>query len=231
MRYNLIDFVRGTAFLLMLIHHYFHFNPNIVSMPEIVNILGTVSRTIFIILVGISMRLFKTKTKKLSLLDKIAFNGPYKKSYLILLSALIITFATYLFLPNNEIIFFGVLHFIAIATFIMKEFSSDISITILIGIISLIMSNYMITKRGSNNILHLILGGYTQTRFPIDIFPIFQWLPYVSFGIILGEYINKYNIDYGVIYEPIEFCGRNSLYLYILHVIPCIYWFSRKYKN
>jgi len=231
MRNNLIDFIRGIAFILMLTHHYYHFNPNSNLMPKIVANLGLISRTLFIILVGVSMRLFtKNNTSELTLLEKISFNGPYKKSYLILLSALMITFATYLFLPNNEIIFFGVLHFIAVATILMKEISSNLYITIFIGVISLIISEYMTTQTGSDNILHLIFGGYTRTRFPIDIFPLFQWLPYVSFGIVLGEYINKSDVDYDTIYEPIEYCGRNSLYLYVLHVIPCIYWLSTKYN-
>jgi uncharacterized membrane protein len=231
MRNNLIDFIRGIAFILMLTHHYYHFNPNSNLMPKIVANLGLISRTLFIILVGVSMRLFtKNDTSELTLLEKISFNGPYKKSYLILLSALMITFATYLFLPNNEIIFFGVLHFIAVATILMKEISSNLYITIFIGVISLIISEYMTTQTGSDNILHLIFGGYTRTRFPIDIFPLFQWLPYVSLGIVLGEYINKSDVNYDTIYEPIEYCGRNSLYLYVLHVIPCIYWLSTKYN-
>ena len=233
MRNNLIDFIRGIAFILMLIHHYHHFNPNSNLMPKIVSNLGIISRTLFIILVGVSMRLFAKKNNRstLTLLERISFNGPYKKSYLILLSALMVTFASYLFLPNSQIIFFSVLHFIAIATILMKEASSNLYITIIIGIISLIISEYMTTKNGSDNILHLIFGGYTRSRFPIDIFPLFQWLPYVSTGIVIGEYINNINVDYDTIYEPIEYCGRNSLYLYVLHVIPCIYWFSTKNKQ
>ena len=39
------------------------------------------------------------------------------------------------------------------------------------------------------------------------------------------------NLDYDKIFEPVEFCGRNSLYLYIIHVIPCIYWYSTKYNQ
>ena len=49
--------IRGIAFLLMLIHHYYHFNPNSDVMPNIVENIGLVSRTLFIVLVGVSMRL------------------------------------------------------------------------------------------------------------------------------------------------------------------------------
>jgi len=230
MRNNLIDFIRGVAFLLMLIHHYYHFNPNSVEMPEIVSNLGILSRTLFIILVGVSMRIFsKDKDKDLKFKDKIAINGPYKKSYIIILCGLIVSFATYLLLPNSKIIFFGVLHFIGIVTILMKGVSSNLYLSVLFGIISLLITEYMKTKEGSNNIFHLIIGGYTQTRNPLDIFPIFQWIPYVSFGIVLGEFLKKSNIDESV-FKPIEYCGRNSLYLYLLHVIPCIYWYSTKFN-
>ena len=45
--------LRGIAFILMFIHHIFYFNPkNLYAVPDAVSICGTISRTIFIILVG-----------------------------------------------------------------------------------------------------------------------------------------------------------------------------------
>ena len=129
MRNNLIDFIRGVAFLLMLIHHYYHFNPNSVEMPEIVSNLGVLSRTLFIILVGVSIRLF-SKDKDLTFKEKIAINGPYRKSYIIILGGLIISLATYLLLPNSNIIFFGVLHFIGIVTILMRGVSSNLYLSV-----------------------------------------------------------------------------------------------------
>ena len=66
MRNDLIDMLRGIAFILMLIHHIFYFNPkSLFSVPDIVNIFGVISRTIFIILVGVSIGLFKNKKRKI----------------------------------------------------------------------------------------------------------------------------------------------------------------------
>ena len=63
MRNDLIDILRGFAFILMLVHHFFSFNPNDDFIPTIVNICGIISRTIFIILVGASIQMFKDKKK------------------------------------------------------------------------------------------------------------------------------------------------------------------------
>lgn len=225
MRYNYIDFVRGIAFILMIIQHVYHFNPSTIKIPDSVSICGDISRSIFIILVGISMRLFYKK-KETSILEKLSFNGPYKKTYQTLLCALLVTFITYIFLPNNQIIFFGVLHFIATATIILKENSTNIPFVLFIFFLSFFFNIYIKQFGGSNNLIHLIFGGYTKSRFPLDIFPIFKWLPYVCVGILFGDFLEKYNFNTGTINHPIEFIGRNTLYLYILHVIPCIYWKS-----
>ena len=164
MRNNLIDFTRGFAFILMLIHHFNYFNPNLTKVSKNVETLGIISRTLFIVLVGISMKLFEKKNK-----NKNKKNG-FKKCYLILLAALIVTLTTYLLLPNNKIIFFGVLHFIGTITLIMQNMS--LNLIILLGIISLIISKHITKLNSSDNLIYLIMGTYSKTRSPLDIFQI-----------------------------------------------------------
>ena len=230
MRYNYIDFIRGIAFILMIVQHAYHFRPSNYNMPKSVSLCGEISRTIFIILVGVSMRLFYKK-KESSIIEKLSINGPYKKTYQTLLCALLVTLTSYMFLPNKNIIFFGVLHFIAAATIILKENSTNIPYVLFIFFLSFFGGNWIKKLGSSNNIIHLIFGGYTQNRFPLDLFPIFKWLPYVCVGILIGDFLEKLNFNSGSINQPIEFIGRNTLYLYILHVIPCIYWKSLEYSD
>ena len=234
MRNNFIDLIRGIAFILMIIHHLNYFNPkNNLSVTNIVNICGTISRTVFIILVGISINLFKSNKKT---------NKKSKKPYLTLLGALVISLFTYILLPEKHIIYFGVLHFIAFITIILQYVTCDTKMSIIILIISLFLKDYMLTITPSDNIINLMLGSYTKTRFPLDTFPIFTWLPYVAFGMIIGDFLkntpglqNKFtleNLEFKNmnIFKPIIFVGKNSLFLYVMHIIPCIFWLSSKYK-
>ena len=95
MRYHIIDLIRGIAFILMVVHHIHYFNPKYHNnMPHYVNICGNISRTIFIILVGISMSIVNKHKKNKKTHKK--FKIP--KKYLVLLSALIVTLTTYIFL-------------------------------------------------------------------------------------------------------------------------------------
>ena len=219
MRNDLIDMLRGIAFILMFIHHIFYFNPkSLFTMPDAVNTCGIISRTIFIILVGVSIGMFKNKNK-----NKNKFKKPYKT----LICALLVTIVTRLFLPANNCIFFGTLHFISFVTILFEHFDFGIREAI-IGIISgFILSDYMLKLEPSDNYLKIILGSYSKTKWPLDIFPIFKWLPYVCFGLIIGKYMKYHDLKSQIDYvQPLTYIGKNTLFLYMLHIIPCIIWSS-----
>jgi len=218
MRNDLIDLLRGIAFILMLIHHLFYFNPNSsFNVPNLVDIGGTISRTIFIILVGVSISLFKkNKSKK-----------PYKTFF----SALLVTIFSKIFLPSYHTIFFGTLHFISFVTILFQNIEFGINESIITIIFSILISNYMIKTEPSDNYVNLILGSYSKTKYPLDIFPIFKWLPYVCFGLIIGKYMKENNIQSKINnVQPITYLGKNALFLYMMHVIPCIIWLGTKYN-
>ena len=96
-RYNSIDNIRGIAFIFMLIHHinYFYDVTNNYSTSYAKNIFvdfsGTIARTIFILLAGVSLTFISKKDK---------LKNRFKRSFEILCHALIITFITYLFYPK-----------------------------------------------------------------------------------------------------------------------------------
>lgn len=215
----MIDFVRGVAFILMLTHHVYYFNPNIYYLPKTIERAGLISRTTFLILVGVSMSMFKSKKKKKS----------YKRARLMLLFSLIITIICKFCLPENKVIFFGVLHFITFAYFTMQNLS--VLQSIILGIITILIKKYVYIPT-SDNIFNIILGSYTISKSPLDIFPILKWLPYVSLGTIIGGILKIFNFDIepNLLTKPISLIGKNSLYLYLLHIIPCIIWSSKKYN-
>ena len=216
MRNDLIDLLRGIAFILMFIHHIFYFNPeSLYTVPDIVDICGIISRTIFIILVGVSLGMFKKNKKS-------------KKPYKTFISALLVSITSSIFLPKSSVIFFGTLHFISLVTIIFQNIEIGVKESIIGLIGSILLGNYMITTQPSDNYLNLILGSYTKTKFPLDIFPLTKWLPYVFFGLIIGKYMKYENMQSTINnVEPITYLGKNALFFYMLHVIPCIIWSSK----
>ena len=66
MRNKIIDFLRFIAFIFMIIHHFYYFNSKYKILSNNIEILGIISRTLFITLSGISLNYRNDKTKKKS---------------------------------------------------------------------------------------------------------------------------------------------------------------------
>jgi uncharacterized membrane protein len=132
----------------------------------------------------------------------------------IAVSAAAITVMSLVMFPNNYI-YFGVLHFIAVATIICIGFASKPSLSILLGI--LIISLYQ---------LNIVSGiwPFTSIRtylpsYSNDYVGIFPWLGLVFLGIGLGA-SNWFKSDplrrfkkYSFLAKP----GQHSLIIYLLH--------------
>jgi len=207
MRNSLIDFLRFKAFILMVIHHLFYFNSKSKFLPNSIELLGSISRTLFILLSGISINYRKTNNKS----KKIFFYG------------LIISILSNLLVNEKEMIFFGVLHFIGFSSLILDN---DIKKVILVLISSIIINNF--TKNNiTNNILHSIFSGKIIGRIPLDTFQILEWLPLFCIGILLGIYIKENNLDYNInINKFIEYISKNSLELYMINIIISLIWYK-----
>ena len=80
----------------MFIHHLFYFNPNSsFNVPKLIDMGGTISRTIFMILVGVSISMFKKNKETKS-----------KKPYKTLVGALLVTILSKFCLPSYHNISF-----------------------------------------------------------------------------------------------------------------------------
>ena len=207
MRNSLIDFLRFKAFILMVIHHLFYFNSKSKFLPNSIELLGSISRTLFILLSGISINYRKTNYKS----KKVFFYG------------LIISILSNLLVNEKEMIFFGVLHFIGFSSLILDN---DIKKVILVLISSIIINNF--TKNNiTNNILQSIFSGKIIGRIPLDTFQILEWLPLFCIGILLGIYIKENNLDYNInINKLIEYVSKNSLELYMVNIIISLIWYK-----
>lgn len=237
----LINQLRGFAFILMFIYHIFVFlkilNNNNYLNNYIINTIGIISRTIFILLVGVSLYLSYNKSKK-------NFNI-YKKKQLersikIYFISIIITLFTYYTMYDYYIVF-GVLHFISLAILLLHQFVNNFYILSIILLVCLYFNSrkYMIYSQYSFiNYINSIIGINIYKN-SMDHFSLIKWIPYVIYGIFIGYVIvniktkniinkkrknKKFNTDY------LSIIGKNTLILYLIH-FPLIYFIIKYIYN
>lgn len=185
-RNKTIDTIRGVAFFLMIIHHVYYFRiftflPY--KIPKWVEMCGIISRNTFIILNGfVSAK----------------YNSKYGS---IFINALIISFFSYSFLPNQNVIYMGVLHYLFLSSFILRLIKQFPKIILLLGYMSYKYRNYAFLIK--NN--------------PADIFMPHSWFYKSMIGYILGRclfYIPNFN------FGPLNInkLGEHSLALYTIHM-------------
>lgn len=198
----LIDSIRGIAFILMIIHHIYYFRiftflP--VIIPRWVQICGTISRNIFIILNGYVSNKYNSKP-----LD-------------IFINACIITLYSYIFLPRENVIYMGVLHYLFLSSFILNKLKNRYA--------------EMIFVMG-------LLSFYNKTTYfhiksnPADIFMPHIWFYKSVIGFALGYLIlDKLNLNLNLNLNSenlhIYKLGKHSLSLYTVHMCIFMYFQNR----
>ena len=196
MRIDYLDYIRGIAFILMLIFHIFIFlklftNLNINTNNTFLILIGLIARYLFVILFGLSLYLsYKYKN------NYEEYNKKYlKKIILLLISSIFITIFTYYILPE-QFVYFGILHFMCLSMILLFYFINNYNVLLILLIILIFFSiynnNYDIYDK-TDNIFDGILGlGFYKRS--IDHFKLLKWLPIVIAGILLGHLSenNKY---------------------------------------
>ena len=220
-RIEIIDNIRGIAFIFMIIQHIFYFydvstyyETDYASNP-LISMSGTIARTIFIILSGYSLALSNKKNK-----------NKFKTSILVLTHAMLITCITW-FLYPEFFIRFGVLHYIGLSTILLSYLAPYKNLYLPALIISYIASNN-IPQFKDANIFNLILGGKTTYNM-MDYFPLLKWLPYSILGMLLFKTFNletnKINLN-NDIKSILSNIGKNSLNYYTLHIIILLLFYK-----
>lgn len=220
-----IDNLRGIAFLLMLFQHVFYFydvstnySTNYRSI-EIVDIAGTISRNLFILLAGYSVYMTYKKDNK----DKEKNNLKWlekrvKRSTQIMEHALLVTIVTYLLYPDI-FIQFGILHFLSLGILLVSLVAPDKNITGIALLISLLVT-YPVT----GTFLDIITGS-SANKMMMDWFPLNTWLPVLLTGVVIGQNVDvkipRFEFD-----NIITDIGKNSLNLYTGHIVLLLLFFK-----
>lgn len=220
-RIVIIDNLRGIAFLFMIFQHIFYFYDvstnykTSYSSNIVVDKSGFIARTMFILLAGYSVYMNYAKDNKIHL------NKRINRSFEILVHGLFLTGLTYILYPNNVIIF-GILHFLALGTLLISVLAPYKVGTIIVFIISMIIKYPHI---------HPYIDTIIGTNIPMpmmDWFPLNKWIPVLLAGLIIGQNLIKNEVDIPMLEfnNIITDIGKNSLNLYTTHVTVLLIFYK-----
>ena len=134
--------------------------------------------------------------------------------------ALIITISTLIMYPNSWV-YFGVLHFIALASLFTLPFIRVPTASLILGLLIFVLYNTTSWFNLSplwdllNEPLRLPRGTQDLTRFV-------PWVGMVMIGVYLGKtgFWKASELKLGVLNTPVNFLSKHSLLIYIVHQPP-----------
>ena len=216
-RIQAIDFVKGIDIIFMVLFNYSitldYFNLIIIPSNYLYRYILPVSiASVFIFISGVSAYVSYQKQKE-NVTRKYLIRGMKLLFY-----AILITLFTYVFVRRNTI-FFGILHFFAVTSFLMPIFIKYNKLN-LIGGLSLILSGVFLQQQTFRFSYLLWLGFVPENFSTFDYFPIIPWMGVILLGVYYGRYIVektekiKFNSNFSNIFK---FLGKHSLTVYLIH--------------
>jgi len=212
-RYLEVDFIRGTALLLMVVFHlffdlnYFHYIDIDIRHGLDWRYFRYLILSLFIGTVGISLILANQ--------EHINYKKVALRAVKLLLASIAISIASYVMNPNMWI-YFGVIHFILIGSLMGLLFIRIPTLSLTLGIIIIVLFNLeLINMHWLYNALKvpLHLPKYTE-----DLVQFVPWFALILIGIFIGTkrwFI--FNLKASPLVNPIVFLGRNTLVIYLVH--------------
>ncbi|MDS0524543.1 DUF1624 domain-containing protein [Clostridium sp. SHJSY1] len=229
-RIDLIDEFRGAAIILMITYHFFYQGVLWGTLDsklldnQIIEAVRLSSEVLFISIAGISSSFSKNN---------------YKRGLICLYCGILITFTTYFFIPD-ELISFGILHFLGISMILYELFKNKLKkIKPLNGIVISLMfftltylifykevylndllSVYWINYLRNNGYLNII-GLTSNTFISSDYFPMIPWIFLFFTGVFAGKIIKSvYKIKENLTTKLniLAYLGRHSLMIYMTHI-------------
>jgi uncharacterized membrane protein len=218
-RYAMIDALRGVAIALMIAYHFsFDLNYHGWIQQDFNNApFWLIARasivSLFLLLVGISLVLNAQRA------DTASF---WRRQAKLLAASIAVSAGSFAMFPDS-FIFFGILHFILLASLLgrmcVRFYYANLAASLLILLVG---TNY--TNPIFNAPSLQWLGFMTYKPFTEDYVPFFPWFGVVLAGIFLGQLIftkrcPAWLSDYqpGSRMRPLILAGRHSLLIYLLH--------------
>ena len=225
LRIYLLDILRGISVSAMIVYHFF-WDLGYFGFIELENITRGLPLLFaqcigasFIVISGISLRLASYSNN---------FSAKFLRRLLVLvLICLAITSITF-YIDKKSFIFFGILHFLVTCSLLGLLFLKirNNNLLLVLFVCSLVVSVSKITL--DLPIQLSWLGLNSEIPITNDFYPLFPWVSFYFFGLWVSKPFQKYLMnrnsscrdDYNrffTIYKGLQFLGRNSLTVYILH--------------
>ncbi|KPU45966.1 acyltransferase family protein [Oxobacter pfennigii] len=204
-----IDFLRGIALICMIIFHIVFDLRDLYNIPidyakGFFYYEGKFSAILFMLISGISSSFSRNN---------------FKRGLKIFSIAMFITLATYIFDPRL-IIKFGILHYFGISMMLYGIFKDLNKYLLLItGTVIIVIGNIFSNMTVVSPYLFPI-GLISSSFFSSDYYPIFPWFGIFLYGIAIGKFLYKEKrsiFNFTIPDNPINFLGRHSLIVYLLH--------------
>lgn len=216
-RIQAIDLIKGIDILFMVLFNYSvtlnYFN--LIRIPPDYlyhRVLPISIASVFIFISGVAAYVSYEKHKEIST------RKYFLRGVKLLFFAILITLFTYVFVPRNAI-FFGILHFFAITSFLIPVLLKYNKLNLIAGLSIIISGIYL--QQQTFNFSYLFWLGFIPKEFStFDYFPLIPWMGVILLGIYYGRYFveKTANINFKSKYSGIFiFLGRNSLTVYLFH--------------
>ncbi|MFP4135711.1 MAG: heparan-alpha-glucosaminide N-acetyltransferase [Candidatus Acetothermia bacterium] len=232
-RFPEIDLVRGLAIVGMVAYHVV-FDLVLVDLVELslsvrwFDFLGKTTAGTFFVVAGTSLYISYLRGRRVKDSGTELFGKYLLRGVKLLTWGFIISGLTYLFFPDAVIVF-GALHFIGVSVFLgylLLRFTYGLRriyrLTAWVGIAVLIFVLSGPVKGLSVDYGYLLpLGSVPPGYQSLDYYPLLPWFGFVIGGLVLGDLFYPEGERASEVYEfknrPVEFLGRNSLWIYFLH--------------
>jgi len=215
-----LDIFRGWAILFMVLYHFTfdlnHFHFIAIDMNHCLEFL--ISRytimSMFLLGVGMSLTLAHKKGVKWKAIGK--------RILILGVSSTLVSIATYVEFPNSWI-YFGILHFILLASFLALPFLNYPKIALFTAFIILLGSaTQLLHMHGVFSFLQPLL--HLPPLNSEDLVPLTPWFSVVLLGTVLINYgvhekiftHNFFNSKFSW-NKALKFMGQNSLLIYLVH--------------
>ena len=217
LRYPIIDTLRGFAIVAMIAYHFgFDLNLQGYIVQDINHsIAWQIARTVilgtFILVAGFSLTLATQSTLK----HRLARLGR------IVVCAFLVSVVSFFMFPDSWI-FFGVLHFIVIASLASLALAQKEKLLLPLGFMIVGIGCFVHSSIFDQTLLQWI-GMMTYKPITEDYVPIFPWMGVMLIGVYLGKWVIRqknllqFNIRLRAPLKPLNWLGRHSLAVYMLH--------------